>query len=461
MPQPVPADLIRARFSDALSAMYGCEVPLYAQLLELVHDVNGRAMAADPALGAMVEAAGGLAAFNREPHGAIRVGKPDELAALRRVFAVMGMYPVGYYDLSVAGVPVHSTAFRPVDRASLGVNPLRIFCSLLRLELIEDEDLRATAADLLASREILTPRAHELVARAEAEGGLVEEEVDTFVAEVLETFRWREKARVTAATYRRLLGAHRLVADIVAFQGPHINHLTPRTLDIDAAQAEMVARAIKAKAVIEGPPRRHVDILLRQTSFQALEEEITFLGADGGPEEKGSHMARFGEIEQRGAALTPKGRALYDALLDEARGLEGSSGGDYAARLAALFERFPDDLDTLRREGLAYFDYALSAQGHDALASGHRVPADLEACIAAGLVSATPMVYEDFLPVSAAGIFQSNLGLEERGAYAGHSSQAAFEEALGARVADPFALYAALEAQARDAVLARLHGARA
>jgi uncharacterized glyoxalase superfamily metalloenzyme YdcJ len=33
------------------------------------------------------------------------------------MFAVMGMYPVSYYDLSQAGVPVHSTAFRPIDDA--------------------------------------------------------------------------------------------------------------------------------------------------------------------------------------------------------------------------------------------------------------------------------------------------------------------------------------------------------
>jgi uncharacterized glyoxalase superfamily metalloenzyme YdcJ len=30
------------------------------------------------------------------------------------------------------------------------------------------------------------------------------------------------------------------VADVVSFRGPHINHLTPRTLDIDAAQAAMI-----------------------------------------------------------------------------------------------------------------------------------------------------------------------------------------------------------------------------
>ncbi|MGO7653298.1 2-oxoadipate dioxygenase/decarboxylase family protein, partial [Rhizobium ruizarguesonis] len=77
------------------------------------------------------------------------------------------------------------------------------------------------------------------------------------------------------------------------------------TLDIDAVQARMPERCITPKAVIEGPPRRHCDILLRQTSFNALEETIAFSGDDGAI--KGTHTARFGEVEQRGVALTAKG----------------------------------------------------------------------------------------------------------------------------------------------------------
>ena len=59
--------------------------------------------------------------------------------------------------------------------------------------------------------------------------------------------------------------------------------------------------------------RAAVPILLRQTSFKALEEPVLFAG-----EHKGTHTARFGEIEQRGVALTPKGRELYDRLLNQA-----------------------------------------------------------------------------------------------------------------------------------------------
>ncbi len=35
-------------------------------------------------------------------------------------------------------------------------------------------------------------------------------------------------------------------------------------------------------------------------------------------QKQGTHTARFGEIEQRGVALTPKGRQLYDDLLRNA-----------------------------------------------------------------------------------------------------------------------------------------------
>ncbi len=444
----VSPDHIRSLFAQAMSQMYRAEVPLYGDLVELVAAINARVLAQDPALAQSLARTDDLERIDLERHGAIRVGTPAELAMLRRVFAVMGMFPVGYYDLAVAGVPVHSTAFRPVDAAALSRNPFRVFCSLLRLELIEDAALREQAADILARRNIFTDAAVELVAKAEAQGGLDEADAQRFVAQALETFRWHSDATVSLATYQQLHDAHRLIADVVSFRGPHINHLTPRTLDIDAAQDAMIAAGIDAKAVIEGPPRRACPILLRQTSFKALNEPVRFVG-DGGI---GSHTARFGEIEQRGLALTPKGRALYDQALEQARAAEGSTGSDYYARLEAAFAGFPDDWDTLRREGLGYFRYQLTEAGRALPAAERALPA--EVLIERGLASADPVIYEDFLPVSAAGIFQSNLGGTEQRAYAEQANQAAFEAALGASVGDAFALYAGIEQASLDALAA-------
>lgn len=162
---------------------------------------------------------------------------------------------MSYYDLSQAGVPVHSTAFRPIDDASLARNPFRVFTSLLRLELIENEILRQKAAEILRQRDIFTPRCRQLLEEYEQQGGFNETQAQEFVQEALETFRWHQSATVDEETYRALHNEHRLIADVVCFPGCHINHLTPRTLDIDRVQSMMPECGIEPKILIEGPPR--------------------------------------------------------------------------------------------------------------------------------------------------------------------------------------------------------------
>lgn len=371
-------DHLRADFSQALSDMYRQEVPAYGTLIEIVADINAEHE--------------GLRS-DGERHGAIRLGTPAELNLIGRVFAVMGLHPVGYYDLSVAGLPVHSTAFRPISEESFQLSPFRMFTSLLRLDMLPDE-LRAVAEKALAARSILSAEGHKLLDRAEAEGGLNASDGADFIREAVAIFAWRKRAHVDLSTYKALLAEHPLIADIVSFQGPHMNHLTPRVADIDAAQNRMRERGMEIKATIEGPPRRDVPILLRQTAFKALTEAVEFKTESGW--ETAHHTARFGEIEQRGIALTPKGRGLYDRCL-----------------AAKDFSDFPDTREDIYKSGLAYFDK-----------------------------NGEPLTYEDFLPVSAAGIFRSNLReTGEARLTQATGNQSVFEAALGRPVLDMFELY--------------------
>ncbi|HEC54608.1 MAG TPA: VOC family protein [Gammaproteobacteria bacterium] len=441
----VSPDEIRKGFSKAMSDMYRDEVPLYGALMELVAETNARVLETDTALAHQLKRTGEIQRLDRERHGAIRLGTAEELATISRLFAVMGMQPVGYYDLTPAGVPVHSTAFRAVHESALQTSPFRVFTSLLRLELIENPELRAFAQSALAKRSIFTPRALELIQQAEADGGLDVAHAEEFIQQALETFRWHHTATVTAAQYQQLSDQHRLIADVVAFKGPHINHLTPRTLDIDQVQAAMPGKGITPKAVIEGPPRRQCPILLRQTSFKALDEAIAFTDA------KGSHSARFGEIEQRGVALTPKGRALYDQLLNAARDELGAfpneaNAGRYTELMEQHFQAFPDNYQQMREQELAYFRYFVTEKG---LAAQDKFKT-LDELIAAGHVDVEPLVYEDFLPVSAAGIFQSNLGDAAQSHYAANSNQAEFEKALGRQTIDELKLYGETQQRSID-----------
>ncbi|QUE92163.1 VOC family protein [Pseudomonas sp. SCA2728.1_7] len=451
----VSPDLIRQRFSKAMSDMYREEVPLYGALMQLVEQTNREVLARQPDIARQLDSTGEIQRLDMERHGAIRVGTATELATLARLFAVMGMQPVGYYDLTPAGVPVHSTAFRAVHEQALQVSPFRVFTSLLRLELIEDAQLRAFAESVLAKRSIFTSEALRLIAQAENAGGLNESEAEAFVLQALETFRWHHSATVTAAQYQTLSAQHRLIADVVAFKGPHINHLTPRTLDIDRVQEQMPAHGITPKAVIEGPPRRQCPILLRQTSFKALDEPIAFTDQN---QTRGSHSARFGEIEQRGAALTPKGRALYDRLLNAARDELGdfpneANAARYNALMAQHFGEFPDSVEGMRKQELAYFRYFATEKG---LAAGGLGQSSLEDLLRDGYVKAEPLVYEDFLPVSAAGIFQSNLGDAAQAHYGEHSNRQAFEQALGRATIDELGLYAATQQRSIDECLTQL-----
>ena len=499
----VPQYEIREKFSRAMSDMYKKEVPLYGDLLEIVRGINREFMEKHPGL---EDELGSLDRVSEERHGAIRLGKPEELATMARLFNVMGMVPVGYYDLSVANLPVHSTAFRPVDRDELAKNPFRVFTSLLRTDLL-DEETRRQAEASLKDRQIFTPRTLELIEIHEAEGGLTPQQADGFIREALETFRWHSEARVSQEQYETFLKTSSLLADIASFKGPHINHLTPRVLDIIALHEKMQAMGIETIPEVQGPPAGW-PILLQQTSFRALVETTRFPDGKGGFEE-GRHRARFGEIEQRHTALKPKGMEIYDRLTAKGKeqGAELKKQGEevYRARyqemLAGIFDsEFPARTnEELRWQDLGYFTYELTEKGRTDtgvlaearkawkeqnqagsgtdkpgvknVAGGSGVAAEnvaegagrhpgggastrngsglerqtrdiLESLIGMGLVRAVPVTYEDFLPVSAAGIFKSNLdersGLIESGQ---SSNRALLEEALGAEVGDYHALY--------------------
>ncbi|BCS19928.1 VOC family protein [Aspergillus puulaauensis] len=448
MAPTISKDETRAMFASALSEMYRREVPQYGTLLELVSDINNR----NPCANGVTSSA----PLQRQPrieverHGAIRLGKPEELATMRRLFAIMGMYPVGYYDLTVAGLPVHATSFRPISHASLSKNPFRVFTSLLRLDMVSEKGgLRARAKEILDQRQIFTPRCLELLEELESKGSYPREKAEELLQEALETFRWHKSTTVDKDTYQALQAAHPLVADVVCFRGPHINHLTPRVVDIEAAQIEMQKRGLNAKDRIEGPPVMKWPILLRQTSFLALEERITF--SDGTHQADGKHKARFGEIEQRGMALTPKGRRLYDELMGRfhrsSNDLQRQTGPDPRSSddiLREIFKGFPDDLDTLRREELAYFRYHVQTPPAN---SNNR---NLEALIDAGTIQVEPITYEDFLPISAAGIFCSNLGSMCATSKAANSDRTAFEQALGCTVQSEFEVYGAIQKQSID-----------
>ncbi len=352
-----------------------------------------------------------------------------------RLFAAMGMYPVGHYDLRDTGptpLPVVSTAFRPVEPVELAANPFRVFTSVLVPEdrRFFDADLGSRVQAFVSARSLFPPELLDLADRAVAQDGLDAPDAERLVDLATAAFALSGEP-IDKAWYDELAEVSGVAADIAGVTTTHVNHLTPRVLDIDLLYARMQQRGVTMIDEIQGPPRwAGPDLLLRQTSFRALAEPRPMRQPDGSVS-PGELRVRFGEVEARGIALTPAGREVVDALPPDpqawAAALPGSEAGLASADLAWFTAR-----------------PAAAAAGH--LLGGRTPPAGRDALVAEGWVELDPVVYEDFLPRSAAGIFRSNL-MED--ATTDADAEGVLRDAdwlagvLGRPVHDPMDLYAA------------------
>lgn len=221
-------------------------------------------------------------------------------------------------------------------------------------------------------------------------------------------------------------------------------------------QADLNLRLLKHngfKDFTEGPSE-DTPVLLRQDAYKALTEPVTFTNADG-TTTSAVHTARFGEIEQRFYACTPKGRALYDRCLtvaDAARdkdpGLPKRDFAAYEALYSEPFKPFPKALDRLIADELVCARYSPTSAGLKG--KGTMTTDDMAELVRLGYSQVEGLRYEDFLPVSAAGIFASNLnqyGAKSTAAQRPKYTQAMLEEIMKIKIIDADAQYQMIQSE--------------
>jgi uncharacterized glyoxalase superfamily metalloenzyme YdcJ len=269
-------------------------------------------------------------------------------------------------------------------------------------------------------------------------------------------------ARFADRDWMRLHFRHLSGAQIDGFTAGQVAAGTPRRLaaalnarlgqpDLDLARLKHAG----SKDLTEGPSE-DTPVLLRQDAYKALTEPVRFRQADGSVVDS-SHTARFGEIEERFYATTPRGRALYDRCLAEAEAAKERDPGlakrdleAFEATYASSFAPFPKTLRELLERGLVYGRYLPTAKGLAAAKAGSLGSADLWTLVRDGMVDCEGLRYEDFLPVSAAGIFASNLN--QYGTISTAASKPVYTEAmlvdvLGKPIVDADVVYRAVEAE--------------
>lgn len=435
---------LRKEFANDLSAMFGTEVPEYPQFTDIVVGSNEHFLATN--LHAQVDSEDRVLA---EKHGAIRVGTPEEMNTVTRIFAVFGMYPVEFYDMTQlpkGALPMIATAFRPID-SSIETSAFRMFCSMLHPDYITPDIKEPVTAELAKRREDnpkFSKRLMELLTVAETKG-LDEDQGKEFISEVVDSFRINKQKPINFDLYKTLREKNDVFADIVCL-GININHLTPRAYDIRDAQKRLEEAGIPMKdGGIEGPPIRDdaPNVQLNQTARKAPGEALfvsndpeTLKLSEANPAaleelKKNAplialgkdeivtdylariqeelkvhklvviqHKARFGEIESRNTALTVKGEEVYKGLLKEKK----------------YQTDFPKTHEEMFAQGLTYYTFELTDKGKQSSRSDFSATdRGLQKLLDGGFIKLVPQTYNDFLAASAAGIFKANMSTGVQG----------------------------------------------
>ena len=478
-PVTLPAFEIRKLVARGFSEMYGRELPEYNRFTVPVRASNLEQLdrRPDPHLNRET--------LMEEKHGAIRVPGPEEMRVVTRIFAVMGMVPVEFYDMTVLGeksLPMIATAFRSTDR-SVEESAFRMFCSMLHVDSVPPQLRDEVLAELENNRRLYPKFSPELLAlldQAERNGCLDADDARPFAALVVEALSMHKDKVVNFALYSKLRLISDPLADIV-LESPVLNHLTPRALDIEDAVDQLNAAGIPMQTVIQGPPIREdgVQVQLNQIARIAAGEDV-FVTLDPAVLEafahdpgslarqqtdaprlelqKGEkvadymarieaalatspiviiqHKARFGEIEARGVALTREGEAAYNAY-----GIEAETEPAAKKNKVEQFKQtYPRTDRQLHDAGWAYYTYQATDAGRARCERDTSRRADLQALLDSGDVTLVPQTYHDFLPFSAAAIFRANLTEGSRGIDAAgrdpSDNRQRLEKAMGTTVAD-------------------------
>lgn len=436
---------IRSEIVRRILASFAAAMPIYEQMIAVARDINARAGERE------------AQRLGRIMHGAIRCATDDELRTIADLFALMGNYPVNYYDLREK-VSVESTAFRPTSVEEIEQNGFRIFCSRLSLECTPPEH-REYVQSIIARRHLFDDELRGLIEVGQAQGGLTEPQAERFVQACVKLFTRPEEALISRTEFAQLNAINKVACQILVSNSLALNHLTPSVASVPAAHEEMLRRGIKTIPVWQGPVGK--DVILRQTSCLAPPVALKFPNGDG-TYEVADYQETFVEFEERLQALTPKGRELFEALFDNGKNALRLKERDpgYAEHYYQVMEdalaSFPSDPRELWKQGLAYFVFEVK-QRPQSLPSGSSDQV-MDELLDAGVIRLVPQQYEDFFGPAATNIFNSNIGLEDvtNVGVAKPDSQTAFENALGCEVVNMYDYYDEIQQASRQRVCQEL-----
>ena len=281
----LPPSALRRRFVDVATAKFASNVPDFVALQELVRAQGG---------------------VFRNDHGAIRTADPAVCRLIVRAARVLGLHR----DLDYR-FPAKKLVSFDLQAAGQDHTPFKIFVSQVDLGAFPPEVAALIATDCAEQAAAVDHSSFvELIARAEAHGGLSEPDAEAFIQHFVQRLMQRNGPPMQRSTLEAVAQVSGEAASALAL-GPDFNHVTIDVLaagfaGIEAMAEKMLAAGFRMLPAIQGAPGSK----LRQTATMAATMPTPVREPDGRTGNAESER-QFVEIIERAQALASDGTPLW------------------------------------------------------------------------------------------------------------------------------------------------------
>lgn len=413
----VEPDEMRSKYIEMLTDQFQEKFLDYGVLSDLVRDINNITLIQNTALYEQLIQQRERHFFSQVLCAHYVLNNAEDLEWLRRIFAIIGLFPVGFYQLGSPDFPLPSTLFRPLQHEAIRRQPFRILLSVRNLT--ETQGISGMQPlERLASRTQLKGQFIEFIYKFEKYGMLNAVEAQHFLTALMQYVHPECQSLSPQAwmseTTQNLNPAR---------QNAFIGQMTLPCLNMEKATQLTRDLGLDPLDHLEAPSQRNYPILSNKMSILLKSPHSS----------ESAHRCQF-QIEQRGLALTAKGLKLVQGIFKHLvveLAQKTRTISQQRRLINQAFKSLPDSDVTLYRQGLAYFRFCLNPDAMP-VALGSYTKQDVPQLLRHQVIQLVPIMFED--------IVQPDLSQYAPALLEQHKKQ--FEAGLGCPVHDPMPYYA-------------------
>lgn len=427
----VDSDELRSRYIKRVNDHFYIKNHEYAIISDVIKDINNIEMIKSPILLEKLKKQGERDFYIQELELHYKIINQIDLSIVCRIFAVLGLFPVGFILQGSLQNPVPCTLFRPINNSNAKKHYIRIKLSYA----YASKAYNKTQNDKVDTSKTCQ-NLKQYIDKFEKNSYFIDSDIEKFLEEVIDYLHPEfNTSKVAQETHNRFLR-----------DGNSICEIRFPTLSLTRTLSMIRKYKFDIDCTVNLPEARKYPLLYNLAKIFLKSPNIC-------PDQTNVQNDALSQIQlvQRGIALTPKGKSQYSKILAEfflEQNQCNKKNDNLQRSINRNFRKFPDSTSQLYQEGLAYFSFKLKPN-IDVSNDKNWNKEDLTDLIYSNHVDVMPIMFDGLMDTQALKINQLDELVK--------AHKCAFEEKLECAIQDEHEYYLMLQHQSMQQCLAALN----